>query len=390
MATNLQRLRGVLGACTALPSYIRLLYVFVYNAAECCCRCWSIADCTLMLWYTTFSTWLHSRLMLCWLAVQVYNNQKSLTTRVFWKSGVGMAALDAAIAFFIPYYTIVASGQNSITDVYSVGKVVFVALLGAVTLEICVIARYWTWLFLIFVLLSYWLVYPFEILFPAIERGVSYYDPGQWGVGDRVFQNPTFWFCQITVACTCFGHRYLERAVVWLFHPQDNMILEEMETQHGDEMGWQTKQRMGMLSAAGMPAVKPDPENPELAHGLMNGHSPSDASEHMYPVPTQNGTPSKSNGPSFTSPRPPHAPGSITKSAHSVPDIPYVQSIDADRQRQAGIASQNHFAQQHQQPDGDQPEVAPLDTPAELEMTLQPTPGNPFGHCSQPPSTAWL
>ena len=321
------------------------------------------------------------------LLVQVYNNQKSLTTRVFWKSGVGMAALDAAIAFFIPYYSIVASGQNSITDVYSVGKVVFVALLGAVTLEICVITRYWTWLFLVFVLLSYWLVYPFEILFPAIERGVRYYDPGQWGVGDRVFQNPTFWFCQITVACTCFGHRYLERAVVWLFHPQDNMILEEMETQHGDEMGWQTKQRMGMLSAAGMPAVKPDPENPELVHGLMNGHSPSDASEHMHPVSTQNG--SKSNGPSFTSPRPPFAPGSMTKSANSVPDIPYVQSVDADRQRQAGIASQDHFAQQHKQPDGDQPEVAPFDTPAELEMTPQPTPGNPFGHSSRPPSSAW-
>lgn len=299
-----------------------------------------------------------------------------------------MAALDAAIAFFIPYYTIVASGQNSITDVYSVGKVVFVALLGAVTLEICVIARYWTWLFLVFVLLSYWLVYPFEILFPAIEKGVGYYDPGQWGVGDRVFQSPTFWFVQITVACTCFGHRYLERAVVWLFHPQDNMILEEMETQHGDEMGWQTKQRMGMLSA-GTPTVKPDPENPELAHGLMNGHSFSDASEHMHPVSTQNGTGSKLNGTSFTSPRPPLAPGSMTKSGNSAPDILYVQSIDADRQRQAGIASQGHFAQQHQQPNGDQPEIAPRDTPAELEMTPQPGPGNPFGLTSPPPSAAW-
>ncbi|KAL3132559.1 hypothetical protein ABBQ32_009098 [Trebouxia sp. C0010 RCD-2024] len=315
---------------------------------------------------------------------QVYNNQKSLTTRVFWKSGVGMALLDAAIAFFIPYYSIVSSGQNSITDVYSVGKVVFVALLGAVTLEICVIARYWTWLFLVFVLLSYWLVYPFEILFPAIEKGVNYYDPGQWGVGENVFRSPTFWFCQITVACTCFGHRYLERAVVWLFHPQDNMILEEMETQQGDEMGWQTKQRMGMLSASGTPAVKVDPENPEVAHSLMNGHSPSDASEHMHPV---NGNGPRSAESSFTAPRPPRAPGSVTK---SVSDIPYIQSIDANRQRQAGIASQDHFAQhQQQQLNGDHPQVAPLDTPAELEMTPQPMSGNPFGPTSRPPPTAW-
>ena len=181
----------------------------------------------------------------------MYNNQKSLTTRVFWKSGVGMALLDAAIAFFIPYYSIVEAGQNSITDVYSVGKVVFICLLSAVTLEICVIARYWTWPFLIFVFLSYWLVYPFEVVFPAIEKGISYYDPGQWGVGENVFRSPTFWFVQITVACTCFGHRYLERAVVWLFHPQDNMILEEIEAQQGGpdggEMGWQTKQRLNML-----------------------------------------------------------------------------------------------------------------------------------------------
>lgn len=136
-----------------------------------------------------------------------------------------MALLDAAIAFFIPYYTIVASGQNSITDVYSVGKTVFVALLGAVTLEICVIARYWTLPFLIFVLLSYWLVYPFEILFPAIEQSIPYYDPGQWGVGQAVFKSPTFWFVQIVVALTCFGHRYLERAIVWLFHPQVRLAL---------------------------------------------------------------------------------------------------------------------------------------------------------------------
>ena len=322
-------------------------------------------------------------------ALQVYNNQKSLTTRVFWKSGVGMALLDAAIAFFIPYYTIVESGQNSITDVYSVGKTVFVALLGAVTLEICVIARYWTWPFLVFVILSYWLVYPFEIVFPAIEKSFSYYDPGQWGVGENVFRSPTFWFVQITVALTCFGHRYLERAVVWLFHPQDNMILEEMETLQGDEMGWQTKQRMGMLSASGTPAVKADPENPEAAHGLMNGHSPSDASEHMHPVPQANGIDPYSTPSSFSTPKPPLAPNSMTKSAQPSPDIPYVQSLDADRQRQAGIASQGYFAQQqqHQQANGDQPQVAPSDMPAELEMTSQP--GNPFGQTSQTPSTAW-
>ena len=326
--------------------------------------------------------------MFCW---QVYNNQKSLTTRVFWKSGVGMALLDAAVAFFIPYYSIVASGQNSITDVYSVGKVVFVALLGAVTLEICVIARYWTWLFLVFVLLSYWLVYPFEIVFPAIEKGIEYYDPGQWGVGENVFRSPTFWFVQITVACTCFGHRYLERAVVWLFHPQDNMILEEIETLEGDEMGWQTKQRMGMLSASGKRMMAPDPENPEAAKALMNGQSHSDASEHMHALPKTNGTGPHSNSSSFSSPKPPLPPGKMTKSAQPSPDIPYVQSLDAGRPQTTGFAGQGYRPQQQQQyhTNGDQPQVVPFDMPAELEMTQQPSAGTAFVQSSRPPPTAW-
>ncbi len=68
-----------------------------------------------------------------------------MNTRVFWKSGVLMAAVDAALAFFIPYYSITASDHNSITDVYSVGKTVFIALLGAVSLEVgWLLSRGWS------------------------------------------------------------------------------------------------------------------------------------------------------------------------------------------------------------------------------------------------------
>ena len=48
-----------------------------------------------------------------------------------------MAAVDAAICFFIPYYAIRANGQRTGNDVFSVGKTVFTALLGTVTLEVC-------------------------------------------------------------------------------------------------------------------------------------------------------------------------------------------------------------------------------------------------------------
>ena len=48
-----------------------------------------------------------------------------------------MAIVDAAICFFIPFYATRVNGQHSATDVFSVGKTVFTALLGSVTLEVC-------------------------------------------------------------------------------------------------------------------------------------------------------------------------------------------------------------------------------------------------------------
>ena len=42
-----------------------------------------------------------------------------------------MALLDAAICFFIPFYATRTNARASATDVFSVGKTVFIALLGA-------------------------------------------------------------------------------------------------------------------------------------------------------------------------------------------------------------------------------------------------------------------
>ena len=151
------------------------------------------------------------------------------------------------------------------------------------------------------------------------------------------------------------------------------------------------------VSGVGKPAVKADPENPEAARGLMNGHSHSDAQEHMHELPVSNGTGpyGSPNGSSYSTPKPPTAPGSLPKSGRPTRDVPIIQAIDDDRQRQAGLASQAYFAQQqqHQPPNGvnimDQPQVAPFDMPAELEMTNQPSSGNPFGQGALPSSTAW-
>ena len=77
-----------------------------------------------------------------------------------------LGVVHGAVCFFIPYYSLATSGTHNVTDVYSLGKIAFVALLGAVTLEVALVARYWTWLFGVFTVLSYALVYPYLIIFP--------------------------------------------------------------------------------------------------------------------------------------------------------------------------------------------------------------------------------
>lgn len=106
---------------------------------------------------------------------QLYNKRhlRSLTTLSFWKTGVLMGAVHGAVCFFIPYYSLSTSGQHNVTDVYSLGKIAFVALLGTVTLEVALVARYWTWLFGILTVLSYVLVYPYLVLFPLVGAPVA-------------------------------------------------------------------------------------------------------------------------------------------------------------------------------------------------------------------------
>lgn len=68
--------------------------------------------------------------------LQSYNEKGSLTTGTFWRNGVLLAIIDAAVCFFFTYYSVTTRNIRSVTDVYSVGKAAFIALLGTVTLEV--------------------------------------------------------------------------------------------------------------------------------------------------------------------------------------------------------------------------------------------------------------
>jgi phospholipid-transporting ATPase len=162
---------------------------------------------------------------------QLYNKREnnSLSTLSFWKSGVLQGMAHGAVSFFVPYYSLTTVGKYSISDVYSMGKVTFAALLGSITLEAALVARYWTWVFLWFILLSYFLVYPYFIIFPYIDLGLEIYDPAQIGVAEQVLATPLFWFVIFVCYVLTFGSRLIEKTVQWSFFPHDDMILAEKE-----------------------------------------------------------------------------------------------------------------------------------------------------------------
>lgn len=164
----------------------------------------------------------------------------------------------------LDFCRITTSGSHNITDVYSLGKVTFVALLGTVTLEVALVARYWTWVFFWFVVLSYVLVYPYMVIFPLLELAVGYYDPANVGVAYQVLASPSFWFIIILCYMITFGARFAERTWLWTFRPHDTMILTEKEAvarAKGEtffsEVSGASKKRLMALGSIQSSSVKP-------------------------------------------------------------------------------------------------------------------------------------
>ena len=185
-----------------------------------------------------------------------YHPRSSLTTASFWKMGVGVAALDAVVALLIPLFATSPRGRAAAMDIPSLGKTVFVALLACVTLEVGLVARFWTPLFAAAVALSFLLVFPFQLALQAVYAT----DSTQAGVASHLFKDPGFWLAVLLCGLISFGVRYAERGGVWLLRPHDNMILEEMERVRGGSVRGGGGERGGDASAAagGLPQWQTD------------------------------------------------------------------------------------------------------------------------------------
>ena len=83
------------------------------------------------------------------------------------------------VIFFVPFLSIVTDGQNATSDVYGIGKVMFIGIIGVVSWEIALISRFWTWIFMLVWALSYAITIPFLLALGALFQGLHVYDSSQ-------------------------------------------------------------------------------------------------------------------------------------------------------------------------------------------------------------------
>jgi len=163
-------------------------------------------------------------------APRAYNARPALTARAFWRTAVGTGALHGAVTFFVPYLSMRTRGADpALDDVWAMGKTMFIGIIGVVSLEIALVARFWTWPFAAATLGSYFGTWPWLALLPLLYRAAGKWDVAQAGVGVNLLSAPLFWLQLALIYLLTFSSRLAERGVVWLYRPRDDMVLAEME-----------------------------------------------------------------------------------------------------------------------------------------------------------------
>ena len=81
--------------------------------------------------------------------------------------------------FFVPFLGIVTDAQDATSDVWGLGKVMFIGIIGVVSWEIALISRFWTWIFIVVWALSYAITFPFLIALAALFQALKVYDSSQ-------------------------------------------------------------------------------------------------------------------------------------------------------------------------------------------------------------------
>lgn len=101
--------------------------------------------------------------------------------------------------------------------------------LPQVSLELALVARFWTWPFAAALFGSYFATWPWLALLPALYRAAGKWDHAQLGVGPNLLTSPLFWLQLALVYAFTFSCRLAEHGGVWVFRPRDDVILAEKE-----------------------------------------------------------------------------------------------------------------------------------------------------------------
>ncbi|QDZ20134.1 phospholipid-translocating P-type ATPase [Chloropicon primus] len=159
---------------------------------------------------------------------QTYNNSRALSTWNFWKAALLKSTMTSALAFFVPYFSTSISGVYGAEDIYSLGTTIFIALLGIIGIEILMLSKSWTWIFVVATVLSYVLAFVFVPLWEALLNAFNYPQPEYGGIAKVLYASPSFWLQLLLCYCVAFGWRFIDRAVKLHLFPDDYDVLAEL------------------------------------------------------------------------------------------------------------------------------------------------------------------
>lgn len=159
---------------------------------------------------------------------QTYNTSRAMSNWNFWKAALLKSILTSSLSFFVPYFSSSTNGRFGTEDIHSLGTCMYIALLGIIGIEIMMLSKSWTWIFVIAVGLSYVLVYIFLPLWTALLKAFNWPESTYAGIAESLFVSPSFWLQLLLCYLIAFGFRFIDRAVKLHFFPEDYDLLAEV------------------------------------------------------------------------------------------------------------------------------------------------------------------
>jgi len=217
---------------------------------------------------------------------QTYNKSDLIGLLSFWRRGVLHGVLDGAASFAVPYLSLNVTDIAGTAGLFCLGKTCFFALLGAVTLEMIAMTKYWTPFLAVVIFLSYFLAYAFIYVLPWALMLFDVYDPAQVGVADALLSSPSFYLAVLGANASTLGFRLFVLWVRAAVKPSDMEVLSAREQRPNpwDDVPAKTRERL-----AGLGVRLPDRRCPSAGGSAAGARPPPPASLSWQATPEAQG-----------------------------------------------------------------------------------------------------